>query len=370
MSKRVVLTVIGLLAVTAALAGTKIAQFKTMAAHAADMKPPPATVATTTVTQEKWQPTFETLGTVVPVRGVELHAEVAGIVKRILFESGTPVRAGDALVLLDTSIQQAQLQSAEASAALGRSTLARISTLRGSAAISQSEVEGADAKAKQTSADVQLLQVQIGKRVIRAPFDGHLGIWEINLGQFLSVGDPINSVLALDPVHVDFTLPQQRLAELKTGMPVKVTSDAFPGEEFAGVLTAISPALDIATRAVQLRATLDNPQAKLRPGMFTHVQVVQPISRPVLVVPATAVIYAPYGDSIFLIDDTKDGKTARQAFVRLGERRGDFVEVTKGVTAGTTIVTTGAFKLRNGTPVVINNELTPETSLTPKPSDN
>jgi membrane fusion protein (multidrug efflux system) len=367
---RVTFTVLALVLVIAALAGTKVSQFAAMSAQAAEQKPPPATVAVATVQQDSWQPVFETFGTVVPVRGVTLHAEVAGTVKRIFFESGAPVKAGDLLVLLDTSTQQAQLASAQASAELGKTTLSRIKNLEGNSAVSVSQVDSANAQAKQADAEVQRLSAEIGKRALRAPFDGHLGIWPINLGQFLNIGDEVNSVTALDPTYVDFTLPQQALANVAVGLTVQVKVDAFPDATFTGKLSAINPGLDASTRSVYLRATLSNPEGKLRPGMFTHVIVVQSAPRKVLTVPATAVIYAPYGDSVFVVDEKDKQKVARQSFVRLGERRGDMVEVTKGLTPTDTVVTTGAFKLRNGTTLVINNELAPKTSTDPKPADN
>jgi membrane fusion protein (multidrug efflux system) len=275
------------------------------------------------------------------------------------------------IVELDTSSEQAQLQSAQASAELARSSLERVRALRGSNAIAPSELDSADARAKQASADVVRLRAEIAKRTIRAPFAGNLGIWQINLGQFLQSGAEVISVLALDPVYVDFTLPQQRLSQLHTNLAVRVTTDAFPNATFEGKLSAIDPGLDAMTRSVQLRATLANPKGQLRPGMFAHVEVVLPEANRVRVIPATAVLYAPYGDSVFVVQHAKQREpVARQRFIRIGERRGDYVVVTQGLDAGDNVVTAGAFKLRNGTPVVIDNTLVPKTSLSPTPNDN
>jgi membrane fusion protein (multidrug efflux system) len=371
MTRRIIVTAAGLLILIGALVGTKVAQFQTMSAQAADAKPPPPTVAAAEAREEAWQPSFTAVGTVVAVHGVVLHADAPGSVKRIRFDSGAAVRTGDVIVELDTSSEQAQLQSALANAELARSSLTRVRALRGGNAIAPSELDSADARAKQASAEVVRLRAEIAKRTIRAPFAGNLGIWQINLGQFLQSGAEVISVLALDPVYVDFTLPQQRLSQLRTDLPVRVTSDAFPNATFEGKLSAIDPGLDSVTRSVQLRATLANPKGQLRPGMFAHVEIILPDASRVLVIPATAVIYAPYGDSVFVLEHAKEREpVARQHFVRLGERRGDYVVVTQGLRAGDSVVTAGAFKLRNGAAVAIDNSLAPQNSLAPTPSDN
>lgn len=369
MAKRIILTVLGLLLIIGALAGTKASQFQAMGAAASSMKPPPAVVSTDKVRKETWQPTLSAVGTVTPVRGVTLHSEAVGMVKHIYFESGANVKAGDVLVQLDTLTEQAALRSAQAQAELGQSQYKRVQSLEGSAAIAQSEVDRAGAETKRADAEVTRLQSEISKRTLRAPFAGTLGIWQINLGKFLNVGDPVNWIVALERMYVDFTLPQQRLAELAIGQVVRVTSDAFPGESVEGQLTAIDPALDAATRAVRLRATLDNPKSLLRSGMFVRAEVVLPKQREVLIIPSTAIIYAPYGDSVYVIETKGEESTARQQFVRLGEARGDYVEVTQGLEEGDPVVTVGAFKLRNGMGVAINNELAPKTSTDPTPEN-
>jgi len=239
--------------------------------------------------------------------------------------------------------------------------------------VSQADLETAEAQTKQADAQQDNIRAVIAKKTLRAPFTGQTGIRQVNLGQFVNTGDPIVTLQAVDPVHVDFFMPQQRLAQLRVGMTVKVTTDAFPDQHFVGQLTAINPEVDSATRSVRLQATLDNPQGGLRPGMFVNVAAVLPTMEQVLMIPATAVLYAPYGDSVFIVEEKKDEKTGavskvlNQKFVHLGKTRGDFVVVASGLEAGQTLVTTGVFKLRNGMAVIINNQLAPDVQIAPKP---
>jgi len=238
----------------------------------------------------------------------------------------------------------------------------------------------AEAQAKQANAQIDNIRAVIAKKIIRAPFAGRTGIRQVNLGQFLDNGAAIVTLQSLDPVYVDFSLPQQDLAQLGVGMAVRVTTDAFPDQRFEGKLTAINPEVDAVTRSVRLQATLANPAGKLRPGMYVNVAAVLPQTERVLMIPATAVLYAPYGDSVFVdsvfvVEDKKDektgatGKVLNQKFVRLGKTRGDFVVVTSGLEAAQTVVTTGVFKLRHGMSVVVDNKLTPSFQLTPKPAN-
>ena len=375
MAKKILFTLAGLLLLIGALAGVKLLQFKTLFAAGADFTPPPETVTTSEVRQDRWQPTPNAIGSVVAVQGVTLSAEEAGTVRRIAFESGATVRAGQLLVEFDVEVEQAQLRSAEASAELARANLARARELRPKNMMSQADLDAANAQAKQAEAQIDNYRAVIAKKTLYAPFAGRTGIRQINLGQFLNAGDPIVSLQSLDPVYVDFALPQQRLAQLKVGMTVRVVSDAFPGQTFSGELSAINPEVELTTRNVRLRATLANPQALLRPGMFVTVAAELPDTEPVLMIPATAVLYAPYGDSVFVVEEKKDektgavGKVLNQRFVHLGRTRGDFVVVTSGLEAGQTIVTTGVFKLRNGMSVVVDNKLAPDFQLAPKPAN-
>ena len=375
MIKKVFLTLVGLLLLVGALAGAKVFQFKTMFAAGASVVPPPETVTTTEVRPDTWQPVLSAVGSVAAAQGVMLSAEEAGTVRHIAFESGATVKTGDLLLQLDTSVEQAQLRSAAAAADLARANLARARDLRTKNMVSQADLETAEAQTKQADAQYDNIRAVIGKKTLRAPFAGRTGIRQVNLGQFVNTGDPIVTLQAVDPVHVDFFLPQQRLAQLSVGMTVRVTTDAFPDQRFEGKLTVINPEVDTATRNVRLQATLDNPQGWLRPGMFVNVAAALPLLEKVLMIPATAVLYAPYGDSVFIIEEKKDektgvvGKVLNQKFVHLGKTRGDFVVVTSGLEAGQTIVTTGVFKLRNGMAVVVNNQLAPDFQIAPKPAN-
>ncbi len=375
MTKKIILTLVIVLVLVGLLAGIKGLQFQTMFAQGANFAQPPETVTTTEVKQDTWQPTLTAVGSVAPVQGVMLSAEMSGTVKNIAFESGATVRAGELLVELDTSVEQAQLRSAMAGADLARLNLERARGLRGKEMMSQADLDSAEAQAKQANAQIDNIRAVIGKKTIRAPFAGRTGIRQVNLGQFLDNGAAIVTLQSLDPVYVDFALPQQNLAQLGVGMAVRVTTDAFPGQSFEGKLTAINSEVDTVTRNVRLQATLANLAGHLRPGMYVNVAAALPETERVLMIPATAVLYAPYGDSVFVVEDKKDektgavGKVLNQKFVRLGKTRGDFVVVASGLDVAQTIVTTGVFKLRNGMSVVVDNKLAPNFQLAPKPAN-
>ncbi len=375
MTRKIILTIVGLLILVGSLAGLKLLQFQTMAAQGAKFVPPPETVTTAEVKADRWQPTLTAIGSVTAVQGVTVSAETSGTVKTIAFESGAMVKAGEALVELDAAIEQAQLRSAAASADLARANLERTRTMRGKNLASAADFDAAEAQAKQTIAQMDNIRAVLAKKTIRAPFAGRLGIRRVNLGQFLDNGAAIVSLQSLDPVYVDFALPQRYLAQLRPGMTVRVAADAFPQRPFAGKLTAISPEVDSITRNIRLQASLANPEDRLQPGMYVEVTVVLPETEPVLMIPATAVLYAPYGDSVFLIEEKQDektgavGKALNQKFVRLGPARGDFVVVASGLAAGQTVVSTGVFKLRNGMSVVVDNALAPQPQFAPKPTN-
>jgi membrane fusion protein, multidrug efflux system len=294
----------------------------------------------------------------------------------IAFEPGTTVKEGDLLVQQDTSTEQAQLRAAQASVALAQVSLKRDHDLIAQSTISQSELDVAEAQFKQAEAQADDIRAAISKKTIRAPFAGRLGIRLVNLGQSLKSGDPIVSLQVLDPIFVDFQLPQQRLAEIARDLVVRVTSDALaPNEVVEGRITAINPDVDSATRNVRVQATLANARERLHPGMFVHASVLLPRAEQVLAIPSTAVLYAPYGNSVFVVEEKKGenggtrDRVVRQQVVRLGENRGDFVAVTAGLKAGEIVVTTGVFKLRNGIAVTVDNQLAPAAELAPKPND-
>jgi membrane fusion protein (multidrug efflux system) len=276
---------------------------------------------------------------------------------------------------LDASQEEALLRSAEAEAELARTDLERARDLVSKKVISKAEIDAAQSKFNRLNAVVDQMRSNIRKKTIIAPFDGQLGIRQVNVGQMINAGQQVVALTSLDPVYVDFALPDQYLSRLSKGLEVRVHVDAFPGREFKGTLTAINSMVDTVTRNVPLQATLENPDHVLRPGMFAKAEVVLPETNKTLVIPGSAVSYAPYGDSVFVIEKQKDEKTGkdslvlRQQFVRVGEARGDFVSVTQGLNAGQTVVGTGVFKLRNGMAVTINNDLAPKPELNPKPAD-
>jgi membrane fusion protein (multidrug efflux system) len=335
---------------------------------------PPTTVTSAEVKQENWPPLLSAIGSVSAVQGATISSELPGTVAEVGFESGAVVKKGALLVRFDTSAEEAQLRSADADTELAKADLERARDLATRKVISKAELDTAESKFKQKTAMTENMRAIIAKKTMQAPFDGITGIRMVNIGQMVKAGDQIVPLQSLDPVYVDFALPQQRLADLSTGLEVNMHTDAFPGRVFRGTLTAINSAVDVATRNVTLQATFPNSDHKLRPGMFAKVDVVLPRKEAVLAIPATAIAYAPYGDSVFVIEKKKDEKTGkesqviRQQFIRTGETRGDFVTVTQGLKAGDTVVSSGVFKLRNGMPVVINNELAPKPELSPTPA--
>lgn len=355
------------------IVGIKVLQIRKM--MSAPMIMPPTTVSSTLVREMDWSPILPAVGTISAVQGATVSAELAGTVAEIKFTNGGLAKEGDVLVRLDASSEEAQLRTAEADLELARADLERARDLAVRNVVSKAELDSAESKFKQKEGTVSNMRSMISKKEVRAPFDGQLGIRMVNVGQMVTPGQQVVSLQALEPLYVDFALPQQYLSKLSEGLDVHVQTDVMPGQEFIGKLTALNSSVDPVTRNVTLQATLDNRDRSLRPGMFAKVEVVLPEKQKTLVVPGTAISYAPYGDSVFVIEKQKDDKTGkesqmlRQAFVRVGEARGDFVSINQGLEPGQTVVATGVFKLRNGMPVVINNELAPKPELNPKPPD-
>jgi membrane fusion protein (multidrug efflux system) len=371
--KKIVIAIVIVLLVLGALGGIKVLQFRKMAAQPFSF--PPETVSSAVAHEEKWQDTLKAIGSITAVQGVTITPELVGTVREIAFESGAVVAKGDLLLRMDTSSEEAQLRSLEAQVQWAKVSLDRQSTLRTNQLISQSDLDAADAAWKQAVANADAVRATIEKKTIHAPFAGQLGIRQVNLGQYLEAGKPVVSLQALSPVYADFSLPQQELRQIKPGMPVRLTSDSYPGRQFDGTLLAINPDLDAATRSVALRATFDNADQTLRPGMYAKIEVLLPEQRPVLVIPATSVLSAPYGESVYVIEPTpaKDGQkpgfAVRQQFVRTGQARGDLITVESGLKPGERVVSAGVFKLRNGMPVVENNELVPKAEKSPHPPE-
>ena len=364
-----------MLLVIGALAGVKVFQIKTLIAGGKSFVVPPESVSAVVAREEKWQGTLTAIGSVTAVQGVTVTPEIAGIVRELAFESGAVVSKGDLLVRLDTSTEEAQLRALEAQEELARLNVVRERSLRSQNMVSQAQLDAAEATLKQAQGTADATRAIIQKKTIRAPFAGRLGLRLINLGQYLETGKPIVSLQSLTPIYAEFSLPQQELARLKTGLRTQLTTDAYPGRKFDGQLTAINPELDTQTRSVGLQATFENADQLLRPGMFARLEVLLPEEQSVLVVPATSVLSAPYSDSVYVIesdpgkDGGKPGLVVRQQFIRTGSARGDFVSVKTGLKAGERIVSAGIFKLRNGMSVIENNDLTPKNDLAPKPSD-
>jgi len=318
--------------------------------------------------------TLSAIGTIAPVQGVTVSADLPGIIDRIAFESGGSFHEGDVLVQLDTRQDQAQLAAVEAERDLARLNFERLEGLVKDGAISRADYDRAAAEQKQTEAKVGEIQATIARKTIRAPFSGILGIRQVNLGQYLSAGDAVVPLQSLDPIYVNFSVPQQDAGQVHTGHNVRVTTGDVSSGQFAGRVTAINSIVDEATRNIQLQATLTNPKGALRPGMFVQAEVLLGASRPVVTLPASAISYAPYGDSVFVVTDLKDqnGQTyrgVRQQFVKLGASRGDQIAVLSGLKAGEEIVSSGVFKLRNGASVLVNNKFQPANKRTPKPED-
>jgi membrane fusion protein, multidrug efflux system len=367
--------VTALVALFLVIAGIKVWQIMTMISAGKKMVPPPTTVTSVDVKQADWQPMLTAVGSVSPVQGAMISAELAGTVTEINFQSGALVKKGAVLLKLDASPEEAQMRSAAADAELAKNDLDRARGLADRKVISTAEFDAAQSKYAQKKAAVENMQSTIDKKQIRAPFDGTAGIRAVNPGQMVKVGDPLVSLQALGQVFFDFSLPQQQLAEVKTDLPVKVTTDAVPNREFDGILTAVNSSIDATTRNVTLQATLDNRDNALRAGMFGRVKVLLPQKNSTLFIPATAVSYAPFGNSVFVIEKKTDDKTKqesltlRQQFIRTGETRGDFVAVTDGLKPGETVVSSGVFKLRNGMNVVVDNKLAPKAEIAPKPAD-
>jgi membrane fusion protein (multidrug efflux system) len=374
MKKRMILTLIGMAAFIAVIGTVKYRQVQAGIAQHASFQPPPEAVTTVRAQEDRWPSTVDSIGTVEAVHGVTVAADLPGLVSRIEFESGKKVRAGDVLVRLDTRQEQAQFAAAESQRSLTTVNFERMKGLREKGITSQAEYDKAAAEHKQAVAQTGETQATIGRKTIRAPFSGVLGLRQVNLGQYLKAGDPIVSLQSLDPIYVNFSVPQQQLADLRVGAEVRVTAQGVENSDPTGTITAVNSVVDEATRNIQVQATLANREDKLRPGMFVEAQVVLGASTPVVALPTSAINYAPYGNSVFIVGDMKSPKGqmyrgVRQQFVKLGGSRGDQVAVVSGVKPGEEVVTSGVFKLRNGAAVVVNNKIQPSNNPAPKPED-
>jgi membrane fusion protein (multidrug efflux system) len=376
---------LGCLLLIGGLAGTKFLQISRLIAFGKQMEaagPPPESVSAAVAEIQTWETTLNAVGTVARARSVEIRNEVPGVVQRIAFNSGTSVDAGALLVELDASVERSQLVAARARRIHARATLQRSVTLLRGGAISQAELDVAEAAAKVAEGEVASLNARIDQKVITAPFAGRLGIREVHLGQFLPPGSKITVLDSLGEVFVDFALPQEERARVDLGMPVRVSFRASPKSQLTAELVAVEPTVDARTRNLELRARLVDEEGRLHPGMFVDVEVVMPQRQDVVTVPATAIVHASYGNSVFVVEDKKpgspgmdrtpDGKVVRiahQTFVRVGAARGDFVQIVQGLKPGAEVVTAGAFKLRNLSPVVVEKAPAPKPELNPRPEN-
>jgi membrane fusion protein (multidrug efflux system) len=370
MAKRMILMLLAMALLLGGVLGYKLFGRYMMSKSMAAQKPPPAAVSVAAARELTWQPALHAVGSFGAVQGIIVSVQLDGAVTQIAFESGATVKAGDLLVQQDISAEQAELASAEAGAALAQLSLNRAKELRTQGTNAQAELDAATAAFQQAQANVAAIKAAIDKKTIRAPFDGRLGIRQVSLGQFLRSGAAMVPLQLLDPIYINFALPQQNAAQVASAQPVRVTVDAYPGEVFAGTVNALNPNVDDATRNFQLQATLSNADGRLRPGMFGSVELQLPATEKVITVPLSAIVYNPYGDGVYIVENQgKDGNglIVRQQFVQTGATRGDQVAITKGVRAGDVVVTAGQLKLRNGASVVVNNKVTPSDSATPKP---
>jgi membrane fusion protein (multidrug efflux system) len=374
MARRLII-MLGVVAVLlSALGFVKYRQIETAVQAGGAFQPPPEAVTSIVTQREQWPATMSVIGTIEAVHGVMVSADLPGTVARINFESGKPVREGEVLIELDTRQERAQLASLEAQRDLARANFGRTQELVNAGVISRAEFDQSTSQQKATEANVAEIRATIERKTIRAPFSGILGIRKVNLGQYLPAGSPIVSNQSLNPIYVNVGVPQQQSGQIHIGQKLRVTAQDVAGKVFGGNVTAIDSEVDETTRNIQVQATLANPEGKLRPGMFVQVELAVGASHSVIALPASAINYAPYGDSVFIITDLKDpkGQTyrgVRQQFVKVEGARGDQVGVISGLNPGDEVVTSGVFKLRNGAAVQVNNKVQPGNSPAPKPED-
>lgn len=365
MKTRLVVPVVIALAVLAAIFATKFHAMSLARAAQAAMVRPATTVSATAVREETWPNTIAAVGALASYRGVTIKTEIEGLVRRVAFESGATVVDGQALVELDDSVEAASLPGLEAQARLAHTNLLRARELRAQNTNSPVDLDAAEATAALTAAAVDQLKATLAKKHIAAPFPGRLGIALVYPGQFLAKGEAVVRLETLDPIYADFSLPQQELARVAVGQGVAVTVDAYPDQACPARVIAIAPRVNDATRTFDIRAELANPGERLRPGMFARIEVVLPATPRALVLPSTSVVHNPYGETVYVIEDG----VAHQRFIRTGPQRGDLVQVTQGLKAGETVVTSGQVKLHHGSTVRIDNSLAPLAESAPKPKE-
>jgi membrane fusion protein, multidrug efflux system len=374
MAKRLILMLLVVGALLAGLGFVKYRQIETAIAAGSSFAPPPTSVTTVVAKRETWPSTLAVIGTAAAIQGVTVSADLPGTVDKIHFESGRSVHEGDILVELDTRQERAQLANLEAQRDLAHIQYGRSEQLVKAGVISKSEYDNATAQQKATEAQVGDIKAAIARKNIHAPFSGMLGIRQISLGQYLAAGQSIVSLQSLNPIYVNFGVPQQDAPMMGIGRNLRVTSTDLPGIVFSGKITALDSVINEQTRNIQVQATFQNPGGKLRPGMYVQVELPLGKPRDVIPLPASAINYAPYGDSVYVVTDLKDqkGKTYRgvkQQVVKVEGSRGDQVAVISGINPGDEVVSSGVFRLRNAAPVQVNNSVKPGNDPNPKPDE-
>jgi membrane fusion protein (multidrug efflux system) len=363
-----------LVAILGGLGFAKFRQVEAAIAMGASFQPPPTAVTTVVVKKETWPSTLSVIGTAAAIQGVTVSADLPGTIDKIHFESGQWVKEGDILVELDTRQERAQLASLEAQRDLAKVNYDRAQELVKAGVISRSEYDSATAQQKATEAQVGDTRAAIARKTIHAPFSGVLGIRQVSLGQYLAAGQAIVSLQSLSPIYVNFGVPQQETSKVIPGHVIRLTNNDLPGMTFTGRITALDSVISEQTRNIQVQSIVTNKDNKLRPGMFVQVELPVGQPREVVPLPASAINYAPYGDSVFVVTDMKDPKGnsyrgVRQQVVKIEGSRGDQVAITSGLNPGDEVVSSGVFRLRNGAPIQINNSVKPENSASPKPED-
>jgi membrane fusion protein (multidrug efflux system) len=371
---RTLLVILALFAVVGSLGAIKYKQIASLisASHAMEKAgPPPEAVGSFVSKQDTWQESLDAVGSIAPAKGVTLSNDAPGVVSAIHFESGAIVHQGQVLLELDSNVERSQLASVEARKELAQVNATRTRALVASEAVARSQQDTDDSVVKTSRSDLDVLHAQIARKVVRAPFSGRLGIRQVNLGQYLNPGTAIATLESTTTVFVDFTLPQQRLKEIALGMPVRATIEGEGVRAADGTISAVDPSIDAVTRSIKLRASIPNGDEKLLPGMFAKVSVLLPGTHDVVIIPVSGLVHASYGDSVFIVEDREDGpgKMARQQFVKVSETRGDFVAISQGLAAGREVVTAGAFKLRNGARIAIDNTVQARPDLVPRPEN-
>lgn len=371
MRRRLIVVVVAVGVLVALLVGFSMFKARMIAKFQAQNASPPQTVSTTLARYTDWQPEVTSVGSLRALRGVDVTTEVAGLVRTINFKSGDDARSGAVLVELNADSDIAQLHALQAAADLSQTTYDRDKVQFEAQAISQAQLDSDAADLKNRRAQAEAQAALVAKKTLRAPFAGRLGITTLNPGQYLNPGDKVVTLQAIDPILVDFNVPQQQLSRIAVGQTLHVTTDAFPGQSFEGKVTALDPHVDTATRNFQVEASVNNSSRKLLPGMFARVAVQSGAPQRYLTLPQTAITYNPYGATVFIAQKSPDGKSsvAQQVFVTVAETRGDQAAVTEGIKEGDTVVTSGQLKLKNGTPLVVDNSVVPKSDPHPTPQE-